>query len=89
MIDSVGMQKIEGKSKQFLVEKIIHGTEFENLYNIMTEKKIRNNCNCWTQLQNCEKSLLKIVDWYFWTFCRIYKVNWLIKFTRYWQWYQG
>ena len=46
MIDSVGMQKIEGKSKQFLVEKIIHGTEFENLYNIMTEKKIRNNCNC-------------------------------------------
>ena len=39
MNDSVGIQKIEEKSKQFLVEKIIHGTEFQNLYNIMTVKK--------------------------------------------------
>ena len=39
MTDSVGIQKIEEKSKQFLVEKIIHGTEFQNLYNIMTGKK--------------------------------------------------
>ena len=39
MIDSIGMQKNEEKRKQFLIEKIIHGTEFQNLYNIMTEKK--------------------------------------------------
>ena len=39
MIDSIGMQKKEEKRKQFLIEKIIHGTEFQNLYNIMTEKK--------------------------------------------------
>ena len=26
--DSIGMQKIEEKSKQFLIEKIIHGVEF-------------------------------------------------------------
>ena len=28
------MQKVEEKSKQFLVEKIIHGAEFKNPYNI-------------------------------------------------------
>ena len=39
MIDSTGMQKNEEKRKQFLIEKIIHGTEFQNLYNIMTVKK--------------------------------------------------
>ena len=33
------MQKIEDKSKQFLIEKIIHGIEFKNLYNIEIEKK--------------------------------------------------
>ena len=32
--DSVEMQKVEEKSKQFLVEKIIHGVEFKNPYNI-------------------------------------------------------
>lgn len=32
MKDSVGMQKIEARSKQFLVEKIIHGVEFTNPY---------------------------------------------------------
>ena len=32
MTDSVGMQKIEARSKQFLVEKIIHGVEFTNPY---------------------------------------------------------
>ena len=32
MLDSVGLQKVEDKSKQFLIEKIIHGVEFENLY---------------------------------------------------------
>ena len=35
------MQKIEEKSKQFLVEKIIHGIEFKNPYNIETEKKLK------------------------------------------------
>ena len=38
MIGSVGMQKIEEKGKQSLVEKITHGIEFQNPYNIMTEK---------------------------------------------------
>ena len=36
--DSVGMQKVEEKSKQFLVEKIIHGVKFENPYNTSLEK---------------------------------------------------
>ena len=53
MIDSVGMQNVEEKSKQFLAEKIIHGIEFQNPYSIMTEKNRQNNWNCWTQLQNC------------------------------------
>ena len=39
MLDSVGMRKIEEKNKQFLIEKIIHGVEFKNRYNIETEKK--------------------------------------------------
>ena len=38
MTDSVAIQKIEEKSKQFLVEKVIHGIEFQNPYNITTEK---------------------------------------------------
>ena len=33
------MRKIEEKNKQFLIEKIIHGVEFKNRYNIETEKK--------------------------------------------------
>ena len=40
MLHSVGMQKIEEKSKQCLVEKIIHSVEFKNPYNIETEKKL-------------------------------------------------
>ena len=32
MLDTVGMQKIEKKSKQILIEKIIHSVEFENPY---------------------------------------------------------
>ena len=39
MLDSVGMLKIEEKSKQFLAEKIIYSVEFKNPYNIETEKK--------------------------------------------------
>ena len=33
------MQKIEEKSKQFFIEKIIHSVEFKNPYNIDIEKK--------------------------------------------------
>lgn len=39
MKDSVPMQKVEAKSKQFLIQKIIHGVEFNNPYNITAEKK--------------------------------------------------
>ena len=39
MKDPIGMQKVEDKSKQFLIEKIIHGVEFNNPYNIEIEKK--------------------------------------------------
>ena len=39
MLDSVGIKKIEEKNKQFLIEKIIHGIEFENLYAKNSEKK--------------------------------------------------
>ena len=41
MLHSVGIQKIEEKSKQFLIEKIIHSVEFENPFNIETEKKTK------------------------------------------------
>ena len=47
MLNSIGMQEIEEKSKQFLIEKIIHDSEFKNLYKIQTEKKVRNHQNCW------------------------------------------
>ena len=39
MLDSVGIQKIEGKNKQFLVKKIIHETEFESMYKFEPERK--------------------------------------------------
>ena len=39
MLDSVGIKKIEEKNKQFLIEKIIHGIEFENLYAKSSENK--------------------------------------------------
>ena len=39
MLDSVGLKKIEEKNKQFLLEKIIHGVEFENLYATDSERK--------------------------------------------------
>ena len=39
--DSIGMQKLEEKSKQFLVEKIIHGIEFKNPFNIDVEKNLK------------------------------------------------
>ena len=39
MLDTVGLQKVEYINKQFLLEKIIHGAEFENLYVTDSEKK--------------------------------------------------
>ena len=39
MLDSVGIKKVEEKNKQFLIEKIIHGVEFENFYQSNLEKK--------------------------------------------------
>ena len=39
ILDYFGIQKIEQKSKQFLIEKIIHSVEFENPYNIEIENK--------------------------------------------------
>ena len=39
MLDAVGMQKIEEKSKQFLIQKIIQGVKFESPYLIEIEKK--------------------------------------------------
>ena len=39
MLDTVGLKKIEEKNKQFLLEKIIHGIEFENLYATDSKKK--------------------------------------------------
>ena len=32
MLDTIGLQKVEEKSKQFLIEKIIHGVEFQSPY---------------------------------------------------------
>ena len=39
MLDNVGIKKIEEKNKQFLLEKIIHRIEFENLYATESERK--------------------------------------------------
>ena len=37
--DSVGLKTIEDRDRQFLIEKIIHGIEFNNPYDISSEKK--------------------------------------------------
>ena len=37
--DSFGLKKIEDRDRQFLIEKIIHGVEFNNAYEISSEKK--------------------------------------------------
>ena len=39
MLDTAGVQKVEESNKQFLIEKIIHGIEFESLYKFEPEKK--------------------------------------------------
>ena len=40
--DEVGLQTIEEKDKQFLIEKLIYEIEKKNPYTIETEKKARN-----------------------------------------------
>ena len=37
--DSIGLKKTEKRDKQFLVEKIIHGVEFQNPFEKSIEKK--------------------------------------------------
>ena len=39
MQDSTALKKLEEKNEQFLVEKIIHGVEFENFYQANPEQK--------------------------------------------------
>ena len=39
MKDSIGMHKIEARSTQFLIKKIIHGVESTNLYATSMEQK--------------------------------------------------
>ena len=41
MLDSADLKKVEDKNKQFLIEKIIHGVEFENLYQSNPEKNLK------------------------------------------------
>ena len=41
MLDTVGMKKIEEKNKQFLIEKIIRGVEFEDSYKTEPKKKTK------------------------------------------------
>ena len=41
--DSICLKKIEERDKQFLVEKIIHGIEFQNPYENSIEKKPKIN----------------------------------------------
>ena len=42
MLDTVGVKKLEEKNKQFLIEKLIHSIEFEDLYATNPKKKNRN-----------------------------------------------
>ena len=43
MLDSKALEKLESKNKQFMIEKIIQGVEFENAY--QSRKKPRNDKN--------------------------------------------
>ena len=42
MLDTVSIKKIEEKNKQFLIEKLIHSVEFEDLYATISKKNPRN-----------------------------------------------
>ena len=44
MLDIVRLQKVEQKNNQFLLEKIIYGIEFENLYVTDSERKPEIMC---------------------------------------------
>ena len=66
--DSVGMQKNGRKSIQFLIEKIIHGIEFKNPYNIEIEKR-PEIIETEELRQNCKKSLPAAMARHFRAFC--------------------
>ena len=38
MLDSKALEKLENKNKQFMIEKIIQGVEFETLTNLIQKK---------------------------------------------------
>ena len=40
MLDSKAMEKLEDKNKQFMIEKIIQGVEFENAYQNKNQKRL-------------------------------------------------
>ena len=76
MKDSIGMQKVEEKSKQFLIEKIIHGVEFNNPYNIEIEKKPEI-------IETVESNYRVATSRHLRTFCRVYTVCTTLRLTRY------
>ena len=39
MFDAVGLKKVEERNNQFLLEKMIHGAEFESMYKFSAKKK--------------------------------------------------
>ena len=43
LLDTVGLQKVEQKNKQFLIKKIIQGIEFKNIYETDSENKPERN----------------------------------------------
>ena len=83
MLDYVGMQKIEEKKKQFLIEKIIHGVKFKNPYNIETEKKPE----IIETVESNYRVTRRVYQQLYLDICWIYQVYWLLKFARYGQWY--
>ena len=48
--DEIVLQKVEGKDKQFLIEKIIAKIENKNPYEIKTGKKPRNYARNWKKV---------------------------------------
>ena len=47
MLDTVGVKKLEEKNKQFLIEKLIHSIEFEDLYATNPKKKKQKSYLRW------------------------------------------
>ena len=49
MLDTVGVKKLEEKNKQFLIEKLIHSIEFEDLYATNPKKKKQKSYLRWKE----------------------------------------